>query len=104
MSIASEIERLQTAKASLKTSIEGKGVTVPEGATLDDYPALVDSISGGGGNYTIASGNSVQSPGFHKFVNSFAESGQSITVEGNSCQYMFAGYKRTNYPKAFRHV
>lgn len=51
MSIASEITRLQTAKADLKTAIEGKGVTVPSSAKLDAYPALVESIQqGGGGN------------------------------------------------------
>lgn len=50
MSIASEISRLQTAKADLKTAIENKGVTVDSSATLDDYAALVESISGGGGD------------------------------------------------------
>lgn len=45
MSIASEISRLQTAKAGLKTAIEGKGVTVPSATTLDGYAALVDEIS-----------------------------------------------------------
>lgn len=49
MSIASEIIRLQTAKASIKASIEAQGVTVPSTATLDDYPDLIDAISGGGG-------------------------------------------------------
>lgn len=49
MSITTEITRLQGAKANLKTAIESKGVTVPSSATLDDYAALVDSISGGGG-------------------------------------------------------
>lgn len=49
MSIASEITRLQTAKADLKTAIEGKGVSVPASAKLDAYPALVDSIQQGGG-------------------------------------------------------
>lgn len=49
MSIATEISRLQQAKADIKTAIEGKGVTVPSDATLDDYADLVDSISGGGG-------------------------------------------------------
>lgn len=44
MSIATEITRLQTAKADLKTSIESKGVTVPSTTKLDGYPALVDSI------------------------------------------------------------
>lgn len=52
MSIASEITRLQQAKADIKTAIEAKGVTVPSDATLDDYADLVDSISGGsGGNW-----------------------------------------------------
>lgn len=50
MSIASEITRLQQAKADIKTAIENKGVTVPSSATLDDYADLVDSISGGGGS------------------------------------------------------
>lgn len=49
MSIQSEITRLTAAKAGLKTAIEGKGVTVAADATLDAYPALVDSIEGGGG-------------------------------------------------------
>lgn len=48
MSIASELNRLLQAKSDLATSITNKGVTVPSSATLDDYPALVDSISGGG--------------------------------------------------------
>ena len=48
MSVADEILRLQQAKSDLAASIENKGVTVPVSATLDDYPALVDSISGGG--------------------------------------------------------
>ena len=50
MSIATEITRLQQAKADIKTAIENKGVTVPSDATLDDYADLVDSISGGGGS------------------------------------------------------
>ena len=44
MSIASEITRLQQAKADLKTAIEAKGVTVPASTTLDGYAALVDQI------------------------------------------------------------
>ncbi len=49
MSIASEITRLQTAKADIKTAIEDKGVTVPSAATLDDYADYVDAIQTGGG-------------------------------------------------------
>ena len=50
MAISDEITRLQSAKAALKTSIEGKGVTVSSSAKLEDYPALVDSIQAGGGS------------------------------------------------------
>lgn len=48
MSVASEITRLQNAKADLKTAIEGKGVIVPSSTKLDGYADLVNSISGGG--------------------------------------------------------
>ena len=47
MSIQSEISRLQTAKTNLATAIASKGVTVPDTATLDDYPALVSAIQTG---------------------------------------------------------
>lgn len=57
MSIASEITRLQTAKADLKTAIEGKGVTVPSSATLDDYADLVDDIQTGGGGVDYMAAN-----------------------------------------------
>lgn len=49
MSIASEITRLQGAKADLKTSIEAKGVTVPSDTLISGYASLVDQISGGSG-------------------------------------------------------
>ena len=49
MSIATEITRLQTAKADLKTAIEGKGVTVPSAILLDGYADLVEGIQTGGG-------------------------------------------------------
>lgn len=45
MSIASEITRLQTAKANIKTSIENKGVVVSSADKLDDYSSLIDSIN-----------------------------------------------------------
>lgn len=44
MSIASEITRLQGAKADIKTAIEAKGVTVPSSATLDDYDTYIGQI------------------------------------------------------------
>lgn len=52
MSIATEITRLQNAKSAIKTSIEGKGVTVPSTTTLDGYSTLIDSISSGTNSWT----------------------------------------------------
>lgn len=49
MSVATEITRLQGAKADLKTSIEAKGVTVPSATLISGYAALVDQIETGGG-------------------------------------------------------
>ena len=50
MSTQTEITRLQNAKSSIKTAIEGKGVTVPDSTKLDGMAALIDSISSGGGS------------------------------------------------------
>lgn len=52
--IAQEIARIQQAKADLKAAIEAKGVTVPTSAKLDDYPDLVEQISGGGYAFDLA--------------------------------------------------
>lgn len=49
MSVATEITRLQGAKADLKTSIEAKGVTVPSATLISGYASLVDQIQTGGG-------------------------------------------------------
>jgi len=46
MSIATEITRIQQAKADIKTAIEAKGVTVPSSATIDTYDDYVSQISG----------------------------------------------------------
>ena len=59
MSVQSEITRITNAKAAIKTAIEGKGVTVPEGTLLDGMAALIDSIEAGGSGgkaYKIVSG------------------------------------------------
>lgn len=47
MSIAQEISRLTSAKADIKTAIEGKGVTVPSSTLLDGYADLIDQIEQG---------------------------------------------------------
>ena len=48
MSISTDLTRLQSAKAAIKTAIQNKGVTVPDGAKLDAFAALIDSIEAGG--------------------------------------------------------
>lgn len=53
MSIATELTRIQQAKADIKTAIEAKGVIVPSSATIDTYDDYVSQISGGGGGGMI---------------------------------------------------
>lgn len=52
MSIASEISRIQTAKADIADSITNKGVTVPSSAKIDDMADLIDAIQTGGSGLT----------------------------------------------------
>lgn len=49
MSISDQITRLNNAKAAIKQSIENKGVSVSDTAKLDEYPALINSITAGSG-------------------------------------------------------
>ena len=49
MSIQTELTRITNAKSAIKTAIEGKGVTVPDGTLLDGMAALIESIQAGGG-------------------------------------------------------
>lgn len=48
MSIASDVTRIERAKAAIKAAIEGKGVTVPDATLLDGMAALIESIEAGG--------------------------------------------------------
>ena len=55
MSIQTELTRITNAKAAIKTAIEGKGVTVPDGTLLDGMASLIESIeSGGGGSFDLS--------------------------------------------------
>jgi hypothetical protein len=47
--IAENLLRLQTANTNIASAISAKGVTVPSGSGLEDYPTLIGDISGGGG-------------------------------------------------------
>ena len=50
MSIQTELTRITNAKSAIKTAIEGKGVTVPDGTLLDGMATLIESIEAGGGS------------------------------------------------------
>lgn len=52
MSIQTEIDRLASAKAAIKTAIEGKGVTVPDATMLDGLASLIDGIETGGFDFS----------------------------------------------------
>lgn len=45
--IGVEIDRIETAKASIKAAIEGKGVSVPSDTKINGMAALISNISGG---------------------------------------------------------
>lgn len=78
MSIATEITRINNAKAALKTAIEGKGVTVPADSLLDDYAALVSSISGGG-SATLVTKN-ITANGTYDATDDSADGYSQVTV------------------------
>ena len=78
MSVATEIERLQQAKADLKIAIEAKGVTVPSSALIDDYADLVEQISGGGEDY-VQSGLIFHLDGSNATTSQWVDKAQGIT-------------------------
>lgn len=45
MSVNTQLDRLENAKAAIKTAIEGKGVTVPSATKLDEMASLIESIT-----------------------------------------------------------
>ena len=50
--IAENLQAIIDSKTAIATSIAGKGITIPAEAKLANYPALIDSISQGGGGGT----------------------------------------------------
>lgn len=60
MGIQTELTRITNAKAAIKTAIEGKGVTVPDGTLLDGMAALIEAIQAGGGEMDTIFGHSFE--------------------------------------------
>ena len=115
MSIATEITRLQNAKASIKTSIENKGVTVPSATKLDGYSTLIDSIQTGGGgisvdgiaqnlepNGAIVLGDSVTTVGSYAFIGKSGITsivGNEVTTFGGYCFSRCGSLASVSLPK-----
>ena len=78
MSIQTELTRIANAKAAIKTAIEGKGITVPDGTLLDGMASLIESIEAGGGGFQVALGTFT--PAETKSLNSLPP----ISIEHNA--------------------
>jgi len=102
MSIQTEITRLESAKADIANAITAKGVTVPDGTSLDGMAALIAQISGEGesmlGN-AIFVGDSI-GQGYnnndHSFVDILSDAGIYKSVLKNCVAgetTMQAGYR-----------
>lgn len=92
MSISTEITRLQNAKASIKSSIEGKGVTVPSSTKLEGYSTLIDTIETGPSieslnvtaNGTYRESGKAYSPVIVNVPNSYSASDEGKVVDNGS--------------------
>lgn len=53
MSVQSEITRIKSARDNSFTQVAAKGVTVPNGADIEDLPGLIQAIQQGGGGIEL---------------------------------------------------
>lgn len=85
MSIATDLVRIQNAKASIKTAIRGKGITVPDETKLDGMAPLIQSIKQG---ITPTGTKAITENGTYDVTN-FASA--EVHVPGNPCSRLFTG-------------
>lgn len=96
MSIQSEITRLSGAKSDIADAIEGKGVTVPSTAKLDEYATLVSQIDMGTKMVVLSYGHST----WQDFIDAYAEnavvycraSSNSNPATGSQTRMAFMAY------------
>lgn len=111
MNITSEIERLQTAKASIKTSIENKGVTVGDG-TIDTYASKIDEIST---SSAVLTTKTITANGTYNATDDNADGYSQVTVETSGVDindYFWenfdlhggTSYDKSNLPKILKKV
>ena len=87
MSVATEISRLQNAKADIKTAIEAKGVTVPSSATIDSYNTYINQIQTGGGGGT----NYLEQYVNRSLSGSINSTQLGTNIGSNMAEYLFYG-------------
>lgn len=92
MSVQSEITRLATAKADIKTAIESKGVAVPDATMLDGMASLIDTIETGGD--TTVEDALVTRTISGKYTNS------RVTEVGSGVFYLSSGLASVDFPLA----
>ena len=87
MSVATEISRLQNAKADIKTAIESKGITVPSSATIDSYNTYINQIQSGGGGGT----NYLEQYANRSLSGSINSTQLGTNIGYNMAEYLFSG-------------
>lgn len=93
MSIQTEIDRLASAKAAIKTAIEGKGVTVPDATMLDGLAPLIDGIETGGGiRIEQGSVTFVEKTASYRFVNDKPDIFIAYVEDDSNPQYNSSNY------------
>ena len=102
MSVATEIERIQTAKETLKTKLNAKNDSEHQitNELISDYGTFVDSITGVDINDyfkpTIQGGDVYGNPGWLK---TFLKFRSPLIVEGTNGYYMFNNYAFETTPE-----
>lgn len=101
MSVVTEIERIQTAKETLKTKLNAKNDSEHQitNELISDYGTFVDSITGGDINEYFSdtiSGGSSSSPGFLKTIKKMRS---PLTINGTDASYMFYSYNLNELPQ-----
>lgn len=78
--VAEEITRISGCREDIKTAIAAKGVTVPATAKLADCPALIASITGGGGGVNSFINTGFTASGEYTYTRTFTAT-QNATPE-----------------------
>ena len=102
MTIAEQITRIKNAKTAIKEAIQNKGVAVNDSAKIDEYPALINSISGGEETHTNSDFYELRTSGGTNYNNLFrAYDGPDIDVsnwdtsKAISAKYCFCDCKKS---------